>query len=120
MSRVILCHFNSYSVMLQLARFGPTILFPELAAAAENGRDALGRSLAERLVLEPGKLTHEPAFEEWLGAERVHLFRVRSVEPPGDVLETCGGKWRQLSELRGIAPQDLGFARRVFDLIMGT
>jgi hypothetical protein len=124
MSHVILCHFNSYSVLLQLARFGPSIVFPELTAAAEDDPEALRRAVAERLALQPGELTHEPEFEEWLGtppdAARVHLFRVRMVEPPSAPLETHGGKWRQLSELRGIAPQELKFARRVFDLIMGT
>lgn len=121
--RVILCHFNSYSVMLQLARFGPTILFPGLPPEVQ-GPEALGHWLSERLALDPRELTHEPAFEAWLGtppsAARVHLYRVRSVEPPREQLESCEGRWRQLSELRGIARHELDYAKRVFDLIMGT
>lgn len=121
--RVILCHFNSYSVMLQFARFGASILFPELPSEVQSP-ESLGRCLAERLGLAPEQLEHDPAFEEWLGtppdAARVHLFRVRTVEPPAESLELNGGTWRQLSELRGIARHELGYARRVFELNMGS
>ena len=108
--RVILCHFNSYSVMLQLARFGSTILLPVPAG---------GMGLvAEQLGIAPAELVHLPE----LGADdaRVRLYRVQTVDPPIEPLEKLGGKWRQLSELRGLAQSELGHARHVFDLIMGS
>ena len=133
-NRVILCHFDSYSALLLFARFGRTLLLPgpahegaQPAAAPEDmsayAPEVVIRAVAERFGLEDAALTSMPQFDAWLesrtGPIRVHLLRVKSFAPPQEQVERAGGKWRPVSELRGIAPFELGYARNIFDIIMG-
>ena len=146
-NRVILCHFDSYSALLLFARFGRTLLLPEAAPAGASlasdthrqeqlaagpepyAAAAVGGALAERYGFSPQELVCVPQFEEWLSTEassgspatalRVHLFRINTFAPPKSQIEPYEGQWKPVSELRGVVAHELGFARRVFDIIMG-
>ena len=133
-NRAILCHFDSYSALLLFARFGSSLLLPEPAPEAATGAvqasptelhdpARVRNALVERYGLTESELLHLPQFEAWLDGTpaplRVHLFRVKSFSPPAELIERHEGKWKPVSELRGIFPHELGYARRIFELIMG-
>jgi hypothetical protein len=133
-NRVIVCHFDSYSALLLFARFGRTLMLPGPAPESSvKGQpaepsdafavDAVRAMVAERYAFAYDELVPVPELEEWLQTEdgpiRVHLFRLKCFSPPRELIAKHDGAWKPVSELRGISPLDLGYARRIFDLVMG-
>jgi len=133
-NRVILFHFDSYSALLSFARFGRTMLAP--GALPDGAMPSSPRepgpahapapvlaAIAERYGLELSELTPVDDFDAWAysdsGPVRVHLVRIRTFEPPRALLAAHDGTFKPVSEMRGIPPHELGYAREVFDLVMG-
>ncbi len=135
-NRVMLAHFDNYSAALFFAKWGRTLLWPEslpegavampapeATADAVHGAEAVKAAVAERLKLNPDDLVLAREFDHWFHTEsgpvRVHLLRLNTFEPPRKALEAHEGVFRQISELRGSARDELLLAREVFELMLG-
>lgn len=134
-NRVILSHFDSYSAALLFARWGKTLLLPEALpesaaptpAPADIGPlhvgDAVMHAAIERYGLNPAQLTRMDDFDAWLqtntGPMRIHVLRFNTFEAPAPAIESHGGVFKPISELRGAAMIELTLLRQVFNLVIG-
>lgn len=136
-SRVILCHFDSYSTALVFARWPDRSLLapgplPEGSQPSAGPPDPrpdgydgapVKAATAARYGLNPAELVEVPEFDEWLttpeGPLRVHLLRFTTFEAPAALLEPHAGVFKPISELRGSDPAELALLRVVFNLIIG-
>ncbi|MCE4556833.1 hypothetical protein [Pelomonas cellulosilytica] len=134
-ARAILCHFDDYSTALFFARWPdrsllwpgpvpdgevrPGVAPPQPGADAESVRLAAVRQLG----LNESEVEHIAGYEQYLvqggTAVPVYLYRFRTFEAPTPAIEPAGGSFRQLPELRGSAPAELGLVREVFNLFVG-
>ena len=135
-NRVILCHFDSYSTALVFARWGKTVLMPEAlpesalpmpapaSIGPEHAGDAVMQAAVDRCGLNPSELVHVDEFDHWAqtdaGPVRIHLLRFTTTDAPKAHLETQGGIFKPISELRGTAMSELMLLREVFNLIIGA
>jgi hypothetical protein len=135
-NRVILAHFDSYSTALVFARWGKTMFWPE---ALPEGAQPMAPPEVVDAVHAPGPV-HEavvsacgligdelaPAadFNHWAQTEtgpvRIHLMRFTTFDAPKALIDTAGGVFKPISELRGTAMSELVLLRAVFDLIIGA
>lgn len=134
-ARAILCHFDDYSTALFFARWPDRSLLwpapaPEAtvcagAAPPRPGSDAesVRQAAIHGLGLNEAALEHVAGYEQHLMQDgqpiAVHLYRFRTFEAPAPAIEPAGGSFRQLPELRGSAPAELGLLREVFNLFVG-
>jgi hypothetical protein len=135
-NRVMLVHFDSYSAALHFAKWGDTLLspasLPQGASAVptpselgpEHDGEQVKTAMADHLALRIQDLVLVDDFHHCFAAEgrlvRVHLLRFDTFEPPKQVLESSGGIFKPISELRGSAREELTLAREVFNLIIGA
>ncbi len=133
-NRLISCHFDSYSTALVFARYGSTILapapLPESAAPADepdgmaehHAPSAVFEDFAQRSGLDPAKMRLDDGFEAWMSSDsgmiRVHLIRFTTLDAPAEAIEPLGGKFKPISEMRGLPMIELNLMRRIFDRIM--
>jgi len=133
-NRVILIHFDSYSALLSFARFGRTMLAPgalpeqsmpvgERSPEPIHAREPVLSAISERYGLSASELLPLDAFDAWAhgdtGPVRIHLVRIQSFEPPRERLAAHDGTFKPISEMRGIPQHELGYARQIFELVMG-
>ena len=134
-NRVILTHFDSYSVALLFPRWDKTLLWPqalpESAAPTpaptnigpEYSGDAVRLAVIEHCGLNADELVHVDEFNHWAQTEsgpvRIHLLRFTTPDAPKSAIEALGGVFKAISELRGSAMSELLLLREVFNLIVG-
>ena len=135
-NRVILTHFDSYSVALVFPRWDQTLLWPQalppaaspMPAPAETGPQwsavAVKQAVVERCGFSADELVHVDAFNHWAqtpdGPVRIHLLRFTTPDAPKAAMEALGGVFKSMSELRGSAMSELLLLREVFNLIVGA
>jgi hypothetical protein len=136
-SCAILCHFDSYSAALLFAHWDTGSLLwpcalpegtvpchgPVDASPAPVDALALAQQVTERLGMLPDELVPMPDFEQWMqtpeGPVKVHLLRFATFEAPKLALQSQGGVFKHITQLRGGQPLELGLVREVFNLIVG-
>ena len=133
-NRVILCHFDSYSCALNFARYGDSILTPAPLAEAtmieapdtnpeQHAPDAVLDAVIAQYGLDPRQVQVDAEFEAWLGSDggpvRVHLVRFNTPDIPHAAIETSGGVFKSLSQMRGLPALELNLMRQVYNQFMG-
>jgi hypothetical protein len=134
-NRIILSHFDSYSAALVFARFGKTLLLPEalpesaapMQAPADTtvdyASDAVMHAAIDRYGLKESELAYMDDFSAWMqtdsGPVRIHVLRFTTFEAPAQAVESHGGVFKSISELRGSAMIELTLLRQVFNLVVG-
>lgn len=135
-NRVILTHFDSYSVALLFPCWdNNTLLWPEALPASASPMPApaiidpahvantVKHAVVERCGLNPEELTHVGDFNQWAqtdaGPVRIHLLRFTTLDAPKEAIEALGGVFKPMSQLRGSAMSELLLLREVFNLIVG-
>jgi hypothetical protein len=135
-NRVILTHFDSYSVALLFPRWkNKSLLWPEAlpdsaspmpapsAIAPEHVAHAVKQAVVERCGFNPDELEHVGDFKHWAqtddGPVRIHLLRFTTMDAPKEAIAALGGVFKPISELRGSAMRELLLLREVFNLIVG-
>lgn len=134
-NRVILCHFDSYSAALVFARYDASILvpvaLPESAAPMSSPLDiseqydpvTVLRALEQQLGLDPEKLNLDGHFQAWMSSDigpiRVHLVRFTTQDAPHQTIESFGGVFKPISEMRKMPMLELNLMRQVFNQILG-
>jgi hypothetical protein len=135
-NRVILTHFDSYSVALVFPRWDKTLLWPQALPESaspmpapthigpEYSGDAVRLAVIEHCGLNADELVHVDEFNHWAQTEsgpvRIHLLRFTTPDAPKATIEALGGVFKALSELRGSAMSELLLLREVFNLIVGA
>lgn len=135
-NRVILTHFDSYSVALVFPRWDKTLLWPEVLPESSSpmpaptdigpaySGDAVKQAVVERCGLNPDELVQVNQFNHWAqtpaGPVRIHLLRFTTADAPKAAIEALGGVFKPISELRGSAMSELVLLREVFNLIVGA
>ena len=134
-NRVILTHFDSYSVALLFPRWDKTLLWPQalpesaapMAAPTEIGAqysaDAVKLAVIEHCGFNADELVPVDEFDHWAqtesGSVRIHLLRFTTPDAPKAAIQALGGTFKAISELRGSAMSELLLLREVFNLIVG-
>ncbi|MDR3391616.1 MAG: hypothetical protein P4L77_07770 [Sulfuriferula sp.] len=133
-NRVILCHFDNYSAASLFARYGSSVLMPAplpedavaIAAPADidelYAADAVMAALVAQYGFVPVELAHADGFQEWMGCAagpiRIHLVKFTTLDAPRAAIESHGGVFKPISEMRGMPMIELNLLRRAFDLVM--
>lgn len=135
-NRVILTHFDSYSVALLFPRWdNQSLLWPQAlpesasampaptTIAPEHVAHAVKQAVVERCGFNPDELEHVGDFKHWAQTEsgpvRIHLLRFTTLDAPKEAIAALGGVFKPISELRGSAMRELLLLREVFNLIVG-
>ena len=135
-NRVILTHFDSYSIALLFPRWGDTLLLPQalpasatpIPAPAEVGPEhdgaAVRQVVLDRYGFNPDELVHVADYHQWVqtddGPIRIHLLRFTTFDAPKAAIEALGGSLQPMSQLRRSAMNELVLLREVFNLIVGN
>jgi hypothetical protein len=135
-NRVILTHFDSYSVALVFPRWEHSLLWPQalpqdaapMPAPAAIGQQylasAVKQAVLERLGFQDEDLEHVGDFQHWAqtpqGPVRIHLLRFTTPDAPKTEIAALGGVFKSMSELRGSAMSELLLLREVFNLIVAS
>lgn len=135
-NRVILTHFDSYSVALVFPRWDQTLLWPQAlpdsavpmpapaGAGAPWSAEAVKQAVVERCGFHAEDLVHVDAFDHWAqtphGPVRIHLLRFTTPDAPKAAIAALGGTFKAMSELRGSAMSELLLLREVFNLIVSS
>jgi hypothetical protein len=136
LNRVILTHFDSYSVALVFPRWDKTMLWPQalpeaafpIPALAEQGpqwaAEAVKQAVVKRCGFNSDDLVSVESFNHWAqtpdGPVRIHLLRFTTPDAPKAEVIALGGTFKAMSELRGSAMSELLLLREVFNLITGA
>jgi hypothetical protein len=131
-NRVILCHFDSYSHALLFPRWAHGMLWPAalpegaeaMAAPVEplagHGVDAVQQALIAATGLSPDELAVTEGFVAWFlapaGPVRVHLLHFTTPDAPKPAIESLGGQFMAMSQLRGSNMAELLLLRQAFGL----
>jgi len=134
-NRVILTHFDSYSVALLFPRWDKTLLWPQALPesaspmvapseiGAEHSAEAVKLAVVEHCGFNADELVSVDEFDHWAqtptGAVRIHLLRFTTPDAPKAAIAALGGTFKAISELRGSAMSELLLLREVFNLIVG-
>lgn len=135
-NRVILTHFDSYSVALVFPQWdNNTLLWPQAlpesaspmstptTIAPEHVAHAVKRAVVERCGFDPEELEHVGDFNHWVQTEsgpvRIHLLRFTTPDAPKAAIQALRGEFKPISLLRGSAMSELLLLREVFNLIVG-
>lgn len=134
-NRVIFCHFDSYSCALVFARFGATILvpapLPESAAPMpapveineQHDPDAVLDALISLFGLDATQISIDEGFQAWMdsdsGPVRIHLVRFKTLDAPHNAIESAGGVFKPISEMRKMPMIELNLMRQIFNQILG-
>jgi hypothetical protein len=132
-NRVLLTHFDSYSVALVFPRWDKTMLWPQalpeaafpIPEPAEQGPqwspEAVKHAVVECCGFNEDDLESVEAFNHWAqtpdGPVRIHLLRFTTPDAPKAEIAALGGVFKAMSELRGSAMSELLLLREVFNLI---
>ncbi len=135
-NRVILCHFDNYSAALVFARFGSSILaptpLPESSSpmpipgdiAGHHDPEAVLDALAAQFSLNSAQLNLDEHFQAWMVSDgtsiRVHLVRFTTLDAPHQSIESFGGSFKPISEMRKMPMIELNLMRQVFNQIMSV
>lgn len=135
-NRVILTHFDSYSVALLFPRWdNNTLLWPQALPARASPMatpttlapvhvaHTVKQAVVAHCGFNPDELEHVGDFMHWMQTEsgpvRIHLLRFTTLDAPKAAIEALGGVFKPISELRGSAMNELLLLREVFNLIVG-
>ena len=134
-NRVILCHFDSYSAALVFARFGSSVLatlpLPEGAApiaapgdvSEQHSPAAVLNAVVTHFGIAAEKLNLDERFQAWMSSDsgpiRIHLVRFTTLDAPHQSIETFGGVFKPISEMRKMPMIELNLMRQVFNQILG-
>lgn len=133
-NRVILSHFDSYSMALLFPRWGTTLLWPAalpeagtpMPAPAEVGPEHDCQAVKQAVVaccgLNVDELETSPDFNHWVqtpdGPVRIHLLRFTTLDAPKAAIDALGGEFKPMSQLRGSAMSELVLLRDVYNRVV--
>ena len=133
-NRVILYHFDTYSCALLFTRFGNTILtpapLPENAIAIPAPADIDARHsphvVLDAVVLQygfdPAQLKLNEDIDAWMSSDsgpiRIHFMQLTTPDAPKQAIEP-DGKFKPISDMRGVPMSELNLMRQTFNLILG-
>jgi hypothetical protein len=134
-NRVILTHFDSYSMALLFPRWGDTLLWPSalpesatpMAAPSVvdpvHACQAVKRVVVDRCALNADELEIADDFNQWAqtpdGPVRIHLLRFTTPDAPKAAITALGGDFKPMSLLRGSPMSELQLLRKVYNRMVG-
>jgi hypothetical protein len=134
-NRVILTHFDSYSMALLFPRWGGTLLWPSalpepatpvaapVVVDPVHACQAVKRVVVERCGLIADELEIADDFNQWAqtadGPVRIHLLRFTTPDAPKAAIAALGGDFKPMSLLRGSAMSELQLLRKVYNRMVG-